>query len=110
MGIKYRISETNKERRQAETVETPADPVLAMLGVGRHLWEAEPGDKFVERLRSEEAPVAPPVGQSSGQARNLADTVWQRVTKHQGDTFQTARGLPFTFQLEGSGIWFYRNG
>jgi hypothetical protein len=31
------------------------DPVLAMLGVGRKMWEQEPGDRFVDRLRSEGA-------------------------------------------------------
>jgi hypothetical protein len=29
-----------------------------MLGVGRQLWELEPGDTFVERLRSEDLPAA----------------------------------------------------
>ena len=27
------------------------DPVLAMLGVGKEMWEPEPGDHFIERLR-----------------------------------------------------------
>ena len=27
------------------------DPVLAMIGAGRQLWESETGDTFVERLR-----------------------------------------------------------
>jgi len=31
-----------------------SDPVLLMLGVGKELWEREPGDKFIERLRSED--------------------------------------------------------
>jgi hypothetical protein len=35
------------------------DPVLAMLGVGKQLWEHEAGDQFVERLRSEEIPPPP---------------------------------------------------
>lgn len=32
------------------------DPVLLMLGVGKQLWERESGDRFIERLRSEETP------------------------------------------------------
>ena len=36
------------------------DPVLAMLGVGKEIWEPEPGDRFIERLRSE-TPADPPV-------------------------------------------------
>ena len=31
-----------------------SDAVLAMLGVGRQLWESEPGDSFIKRLRSED--------------------------------------------------------
>jgi hypothetical protein len=33
------------------------DPVLALLGVGSQLWEFESGDRFVDRLRSGDAPV-----------------------------------------------------
>jgi len=32
------------------------DPVLLMLGIGKQLWRREPGDRFVERLRSEDSP------------------------------------------------------
>jgi hypothetical protein len=55
------------------------DPVLAMLGVGKHLWKSEPGVPFIERLRSEDLP-APPC--SSGPANpdgDLAETVWRSV-------------------------------
>jgi hypothetical protein len=41
---------------------------------------------------------------------SLPDAVWQRVADHQGEEFGTARGLPFTFEVEGSGIWFFRDG
>ena len=41
---------------------------------------------------------------------NLPDLVWRRVAKHQGETFQTASGLPFTYEVEGTGIWFFREG
>ncbi len=33
-----------------------SDPVLSMLGVGKQLWQQEPGDRFIERLRSEDLP------------------------------------------------------
>ncbi len=42
------------------------DPVLAMLGAGQEIWEPESGDRFVERLRSEESrPVPPHTGNST---------------------------------------------
>lgn len=85
-----------------------------MLGVGRQLWEQESGDSFVERLRSEDPPPSPetrlPDGASAGSTENLPETVWRRMQKHQGEQFHTARGLPFTFEVEGSGVWFFRNG
>lgn len=86
------------------------DPILAMLGVGRELWEAEPGDAFVERVRSEGPPAPPPTQRSTDSAEGLSDAVWRRVSSHQGHQFQTVRGLPFTFEVEGSGIWFFRDG
>ena len=41
-----------------EPVTEANDSVLAMLGVGKQLWDSEPGDSFVERLRSEPRVVA----------------------------------------------------
>jgi hypothetical protein len=32
------------------------DRVLGMLAVGKEIWATESGDRFVERLRSEELP------------------------------------------------------
>ncbi len=86
------------------------DPVLAMLGVGRQLWDSEPGDEFVERLRSENLPLPPAMHPSADPAGNLAEAVWQRMVSHQGEQFQTVRGLPVTFEVEGAGIWFFRDG
>ncbi len=43
------------------TIKTPAegppdppqsDPVLQMLGVGKHLWSQEPGDEYIRRERA----------------------------------------------------------
>lgn len=34
------------------------DPVLRMVGVGRQLWSQEPGDEFIERLRSDDSAPA----------------------------------------------------
>ena len=84
------------------------DPVLLMLGVGKHLWELESGDSFVERLRSEDAP--PVIRQPENPEQNLPKAVWRRIESHQGAEFHTARGLPFTYEVEGAGIWIFRGG
>jgi hypothetical protein len=34
------------------------DPVLAMIGVGKEIWEKEDGDTFIRRLRDESTPRA----------------------------------------------------
>jgi hypothetical protein len=88
------------------------DPVLSMLGVGQQLWTRELGDRFIERLRSEEAPPVLVVeeDQLDIPLRNVADSVWDRIKTHQGEDFSTARGLPFTYLIEGTGIWFFREG
>ena len=74
------------------------------------LWEIESGDNFVARIRSEDLPAPRPTQRSSNPAGSLLDAVWRRVVKHQNRQFQTVRGLPFTFAVEGTGIWFFRDG
>ena len=96
-ATKIRIQETN-------------DPILLMLGVGKHLWEREPGDKFIDRLRSEDVPPPAFEAEPGAPADTAPEAVWQRIKSHQGEEFQTARRLPFTYALEGTGIWFFRNG
>jgi hypothetical protein len=86
-----------------------SDPVLLMLGIGKQLWRREPGDRFVERLRSEDAP--PPFeGLLDAPAQNPAESVWRRIERHQGEGFKTVTDLPFTYAVEGAGIWFFREG
>lgn len=86
------------------------DPVLAMLGVGKHLWELESGEKFVERLRSEDLAAPPYSSWPANPDENPAEIVWRSIEKHQGEQFHTATRLPFTFEVEGNGIWFFRDG
>jgi hypothetical protein len=91
--------------------EEIADPVLLMLGVGKQLWERERGDRFVERLRSEElSPRAAATHEIANSLRTLEELVWERLNAHEGEQFKTARGLPFTYAIEGTGIWFFRQG
>jgi hypothetical protein len=87
-----------------------SDPVLLMLGVGKQLWKHEPGDSFIERLRSEDLPPSPVAGRLDVPVENAPESVWRRIESHQGEGFQTARRLPFTYAVEGAGIWFFRDG
>ena len=97
-------SETKHQRHET------SDPVLLMLGVGKQLWKHEPGDSFIERLRSEDLPPSPFEGRLDAPAENAPESVWHRIESHQGEEFKTARRLPFTYAVEGAGIWFFRNG
>src|SRR5262249_16969959 len=76
----------------------------------KQLWEREPGDRFIERLRSEDAPPPPSSNRPVVPAQNLAESVWQRIETNQGEVFKTARGLPFRYEVDGNGIWFFRDG
>lgn len=109
MIAKHKLRPLNRERERDQSAEAN-DQLLSMLGVGRQLWEQEPGDHFVDRLRSEDLAVPSAPHPSSGASENLPETIWQRIVSHQGEQFQTVRGLPLTFQVEGSGIWFFRDG
>ena len=40
------------------------DPVIAMLDVGKQIWERESGDNFIERLRSEILDAARPTART----------------------------------------------
>jgi hypothetical protein len=86
------------------------DPVLMMIGVGKRLWTHESGDSFVERLRAEDPPDPPAQNPPAHASKGLSEQVWQRIAAHQGEQFHTARGLPFTFEMEGTGMWFFREG
>jgi hypothetical protein len=96
---------------RAEEHRQTSDPVLLMLGVGKHLWESEPGDQFIDRLRSEDSPPPPALFEPGrAPAESSSQAVWQRIQSHQGEEFRTATKLPFTYAVEGTGIWFFREG
>jgi|ERR1035438_6033482 hypothetical protein len=99
------ISDAKQQQRQETN-----DPVLLMLGVGKQLWEGEPGDRFIERLRSEDLPPSPFERRLDAPAENPSESVWQRIKRHQGEEFRTVKRLPFTYEMEGAGIWFFRDG
>ena len=97
-------SETEHQNRET------SDPVLLMLGVGKQLWGREPGDRFVERLRSEDSPPPASEHRHGVPAQNAAESIWNRIKNHQAEEFHTAKRLPFTYAVEGAGIWFFRDG
>jgi hypothetical protein len=99
----------SKSETKAQRLETN-DPVLLMLGVGKQLWERESGDKFIERLRAEDLPPAAFETHPQLPAENAPEAVWHRIQTHQGEEFRTATRLVFTYEVEGAGIWFFRNG
>ena len=99
----------SKSETKSQPVETN-DPVLMMLGVGKQLWERESGDKFIERLRAEDLPPAAFDAHLQLPVENASEAVWHRIKAHQGEEFKTATRLPFTYEVEGAGIWFFRNG
>ena len=105
----HSMAKADIKSQAKRTEHETSDPVLLMLGIGRQLWKREPGDKFVERLRSEDDP--PPFdGPLEAPAQNVADSVWRRIERHQGEGFKTVTDLPFTYAVEGAGIWFFRDG
>jgi hypothetical protein len=104
------MSDVSVKRTTKAAQDDQDDPILRMLGVGKHLWEDEPGDKFIERLRSEDLPPVRSTGHQNSLPESSTEAVWRRIEGHHGEEFKTATGLPFTYELEGSGIWFFRNG
>jgi hypothetical protein len=82
------------------------DPVLQMWGLGKEIWANTSADDHVASLRS-----GWPSEKNLHETVLPIDAVWSRVVQHQGQEFRTSRGLPFTYEVEGTGgIWFYRNG
>ena len=70
-------AEKNAGRKPPAQLE---DPVLAMLGVGQQLWEHEAGDRFIERLRSEDLSI-PQVRRQAATSTptDLSDAVWRVI-------------------------------
>src|SRR5260370_24605547 len=84
------------------------DPVLQMWGVGKEIWAGEGGDAFIAKERGSLEKELD--GESMNGVGNLKDRVWGRIAAHQGEKFHTKTGLPFTYSVEGTGIWFVRDG
>jgi hypothetical protein len=71
MGLSIVMAKSDiKNEAEQQRVEM-SDPVLLMLGIGKQLWKSEPGDSFVERLRSEDAPPCVACGGALQNARRV---------------------------------------
>jgi hypothetical protein len=104
------MSRTTEQNEADQARQKTSDPVLSMLGIGQPLWSREPGDRFIERLRAEDAVPALSEGALVAPTGDTEESVWHRIQSHQGQEFKTMRGLPFTYTVEGAGIWFFRDG
>jgi hypothetical protein len=97
--------------RQTSTPNDDDDPVLRMWGVGKEIWNDEGGDAFIARER---AALDDEMERKSASGFFKTDStqerVWKRIVAHEGAEFRTARDLPFTYSVDGNGIWFYRDG
>lgn len=78
------------------------DFVLQIRGIGEEIWTDVNSDEFVSSLRSGWEPDESPP--------RLVDRVWRRIVSCQREAFYTATKRPFTYSVEGTGIWFYRKG
>lgn len=85
------------------------DPLVALRGLGRKLWEEAGGaDRYVriERTSWDEQSSE----DSSISAAAILDDVWRRIEACEGQKFQTSTGLPFTYIVESQGLWPVREG
>ena len=97
--------------RHVSATNDDEDPVLQMWGIGKEIWKDEDGDSFVARERAaldDELENRIPSGPA--QTDSKEERVWKRIVAHEGAEFRTARGLRFTYSMDGNGIWFYRSG
>jgi len=83
--------------------------VFKLRGLGKELWATgETPDEHVAWLRS---------GWDSADVHlepqpNASDVnlIWGKVLLHAGGEFRTATGLPFSYEVDGNGLWFQRDG
>jgi hypothetical protein len=97
--------------RQTSAANDDDDPVLQMWGVGKEIWKDEGGDAFIARERAAlDEEMETRSANTAPKADSINERVWKRIVAHEGDEFRTSRDLPFTYSVDGNGIWFYRDG
>jgi hypothetical protein len=97
--------------RQASAANDDEDPVLQMWGVGKEIWKDEGGDAFIARERAAlDDELESKSASGPFQTDSIQERVWKRIVAHEGAEFRTATDLPFTYSVDGNGIWFYRGG
>ena len=97
--------------RRASATSDDEDPVLQMWGVGKEIWKDEGGDAFIARERAAlDDELENKSASGPFQTGSIQERVWKRIVAHEGAQFRTAKNLPFTYAVDGNGIWFYRDG
>jgi hypothetical protein len=104
------------------------DPLLALTGVGKELWQSLGGGEAFIRAVRQEAPFTlrphPPMPSSSplkmileklangksdaakktpSRARSFSE-VWPRIEAHEGEDFRTIQGKLFSYNIRGSAV------
>jgi hypothetical protein len=80
------------------------DAILKLRGLGAYLWKDQHPDAYVREIRSgwEELP-----GVVSHATQANLDTLWDRILRHEGETFRTIRGRAVTYRAKPGGLYFY---
>ncbi len=94
---------------------TDEDPLFLLRGVGKRMWtEVGGGDAYLraERIAWDEDQDEHEMLHASPRRPEecAADDVWNRIVAHEGQVFHTSQRLPFTYRVEGDGIWPIREG
>lgn len=83
--------------------------MFKLFGLGKHLWATgETPDEHVARLRANWDTTDTPADPQPSVADS--ELVWGKVLQYAGEEFRTVTDLPFTYQVDGNGLWFYRDG
>ncbi len=100
---------TTQTAATTDEKQSPQSLLLRLRGVGRTLWRQAGGaDAYVQHMRDEFPDVAEGAAPMDLQLR--CERAWQRVIEHQGAEFRTASGLAVTHVVDGTGVWFFRDG
>jgi len=84
------------------------DAILKLRGLGAHLWKDQHPDDYVRELRSGWDEIYVPPAPSGSSTMDL-DALWERILRHQGETFRTIRGRQVTYRAKSGGLYFFHS-
>jgi len=87
------------------------DPLLSLRGVGRKMWAAAGGGENYIRQERMAWDLDDKADRSIATApiEDVMDDVWNRIVACEGRVFYTTTMLPFTYRVDGNGIWPIRD-